>query len=192
MEEEAQDSPTFRWYALQTLSGQEARVKKAIENRAAASGVSDHIRTVLFPTENVSEIKNGKKQVRARKLYPGYLFLEVSLYDAEGKLNQRLWQFVRGIVGVSGFVGGDSPVALKQAEVDEILFQLDAKAGKVAPKVSYGPGDLVKITDGPFEGSVGEVSDVDLERGILRISVGLFGRTTPVELEFWQVEREKV
>lgn len=192
MEEQTEGSPRFRWYALQTLSGQEAKVKKAIENRAVASGIAHQIRTVLLPTENVSEIKNGKKQVRARKLYPGYLFLEVCLYDLEGQLNQQLWQFVRGIVGVSGFVGGDAPVALKQAEIDEILFQLDAKAGKVAPKVTYGPGDLVKITDGPFEGSVGEVAAVDLERGILRISVGLFGRTTPVDLEFWQVEREKV
>lgn len=181
-----------KWYAVQTLSNQEAKVQKTIENCAAASGVKDYIKRVLFPTESVSEVKNGRKYVRVKKLYPGYLFLEIELYHEDGKLNQNLWMFIRNINGVSNFVGGERPVALRQSEIDEILYQVEAKAGQVKPKMTFDVGTMVKITDGPFAGSTGEVESVDPENGKLRVSVGLFGRFTPVDLEFWQVVKEEL
>ncbi|MDR3316519.1 MAG: transcription termination/antitermination protein NusG [Puniceicoccales bacterium] len=188
----AEDTSRFRWYALQVLSNYEARAQKAIGNYARVARVDGFIGRIIFPIENICEIRNGKKVMRRRKLYPGYLFLELDLYDGKGELNHSLWQFMRSIQGVSGFVGTERPVALRQEEVDEVLAQAAAKQRTTVSKRFYEIGIPVKITEGPFAGSSGEIESINEEMGTLRVSVGLFGRKTPVDLEFWQVIKEEL
>ena len=178
-----------QWFALHTLSGQEGKVKSYIEKFRKAEELEDHIFEVLLPTETVSEVKNGKKTTKNRKLYPGYVFIHMLLFGEDKKLNNRSWYFVKETTGVIGFVGGERPAALRQSEVDEIRARIEAASGKEVPKVSYELGEEVKINDGAFVNLTGRIDEIDPERGRLKVSVSIFGRFTPVELEYWQVER---
>jgi transcriptional antiterminator NusG len=179
-----------RWYALQVFSNQEAKVKLYLERFAAREGVA--IDEVLVPSEKVIEIKNGKRYNRTKKFYPGYVFVRMKLYNEEEKLLQSQWYFVRNVQGVLSFVGGERPVPLREEEVARILDQAKA-AATAAPvqRVRFEVGSRVKITNGPFAESLGNVAEIDLENGRMRVSVSLFGRETPVELEFWQAEAMK-
>jgi transcriptional antiterminator NusG len=181
--------PGARWFALHTLSGQEGKVKTYIEKFKKAEELDDYIFDVLLPTEIVSEVKGGKKSTKVRKLYPGYVFLQAKLYDEEGKLINKPWYFVKETTGVIGFVGGDRPAALRQTEIDEIYARIEAASGKEVPKVQYSIGEEVKITDGAFASLTGRIDEIDPDRGKLKVSVSIFGRFTPVELEYWQVQR---
>ena len=178
-----------QWFALHTLSGQEGKVKSYIEKFRKAEELEDHIFEVLLPTETVSEVKNGKKTTKNRKLYPGYVFIHMLLFGEDKKLNNRSWYFVKETTGVIGFVGGERHAALRQSEVDEIRARIEAASGKEVPKVSYELGEEVKINDGAFVNLTGRIDEIDPERGRLKVSVSIFGRFTPVELEYWQVER---
>ena len=178
-----------QWFALHTLSGQENKVKKYIEKFKKAEELEDFVFEVLLPTEIVSEVKGGKKSTKVRKLYPGYVFINMRLYDEEKKVNIKPFYFVKDAGGVIGFVGGDHPAALRQSEIDDIKARLEAAAGKEVPKVTFEVGEEVKITDGPFLNLNGRIDEVDPARGKLKISVSIFGRFTPVELEYWQVQR---
>lgn len=178
-----------QWFALHTLSGQEGKVKTYIEKFKKAEELDDYIFDILLPTEVVSEVKGGKKSVKTRKLYPGYVFIQAKLYDETNKLINKPWYFVKETTGVIGFVGGDRPAALRQKEVDEIYSRIEAASGKEVPKVQYSVGEEVKITDGAFASLTGRIDEIDPERGKLKISVSIFGRFTPVELEYWQVQR---
>ena len=178
-----------QWFALHTLSGQEGKVKSYIEKFGKAEELEEHIFEVLLPTETVSEVKNGKKTTKNRKLYPGYVFIHMLLFGEDKKLNNRSWYFVKETTGVIGFVGGERPAALRQSEVDEISARIEAASGKEVPKVSYELGEEVKINDGAFVNLTGRIDEIDPERGRLKVSVSIFGRFTPVELEYWQVER---
>ncbi len=178
-----------QWFAVHTLSGQENKVKTYIEKFKKPEELDDYLFEVLLPTEVVSEVKGGKKSTKVRKLYPGYVFLQARLYGDDGKLINKPWYFVKEASGVIGFVGGDRPSALRQADVDEIYARIEAASGKEVPKVQYNVGEEVKITDGAFASLTGRIDEVDPERGKLRVSVSIFGRFTPVELEYWQVQR---
>jgi len=178
-----------QWFALHTLSGQENKVTKYIEKFKTIEELDDYIFEVLMPTEVVSEVKNGKKTTKTRKLYPGYVFIQMRLYDETKKLINKPWYFVKEVAGVIGFVGGESPAALRQAEIDEIKARIEAANGKEVPKITYEVGEELKITDGAFANLTGRIDEVDPERGKLKISVSIFGRFTPVELEYWQVQR---
>jgi len=178
-----------QWFAVHTLSGQEGKVKTYIEKFRAAEELDDFIGEVLLPTEVVSEVKAGKKSTKVRKLYPGYVFINMRLYGEDKKLINKPWYFVKETTGVIGFVGGDNPAALRQKEIDEIKARVEAANGKEVPKVSYTVGEEVKITDGAFANLTGRIDEIDPERGKLKISVSIFGRFTPVELEYWQVQR---
>jgi transcriptional antiterminator NusG len=178
-----------QWFALHTLSGQENKVKIYIERFKAAEELDDSIFEVLLPTEVVSEVKNGKKSSKVRKLYPGYVFIQMKLYDEDAKLINKPWYFVKEVAGVIGFVGGEHPAALRQVEIDEIRARIEAANGKEVPKVQYAVGEEVKINDGPFANLNGRIDEIDPDRGKLKISVSIFGRFTPVELEYWQVQR---
>jgi transcriptional antiterminator NusG len=180
--------PGAQWFALHTLSGQENKVKNYIEKFKKAEELDDHIFEVLLPTEIVSEVKAGKKTTKVRKLYPGYVFIQMRLYE-EGQVINKPWYFVKEVAGVIGFVGGDHPAALRQAEIDEVRARIEAASGKEVPKVQYEVGEEVKITDGPFGNLNGRIDEIDPDRGKLKISVSIFGRFTPVELEYWQVQR---
>jgi transcription termination/antitermination protein NusG len=179
-----------QWFALHTLSGQEGKVKTYIERFKTAEELDDAIFEVLLPTEVVSEVKNGKKSTKVRKLYPGYVFIQMRLFDEEAKLINKPWYFVKEVAGVIGFVGGERPAALQQSEIDEIRARIEAANGKEVPKVQYGVGEEVKINDGPFANLNGRIDEIDPARGKLRVSVSIFGRFTPVELEYWQVQRQ--
>jgi transcriptional antiterminator NusG len=178
-----------QWFALHTLSGQEGKVKTYIEKFKKQEELDDSIFEVLLPTEVVSEVKAGKKSTKTRKLYPGYVFIQMRLYGEDNKLINKPWYFVKEVAGVIGFVGGERPAALRQAEIDEIKARIEAASGKEVPKVSYEMGEEVKITDGAFANLTGRIDEIDPARGKLKISVSIFGRFTPVELEYWQVQR---
>jgi len=181
--------PGAQWFALHTLSGQENKVKNYIEKFKKAEELDDHIFKILLPTEVVSEVKGGKKSTKVRKLYPGYVFIQAKLYGDDGKLVNKPWYFVKETTGVIGFVGGDRPAALRQTEIDEIYARIEAASGKEVPKVQYSVGEEVKITDGAFASLTGRIDEIDPDRGKLKVSVSIFGRFTPVELEYWQVQR---
>jgi transcriptional antiterminator NusG len=178
-----------QWFALHTLSGQEGKVKTYIEKFKKAEELDDYIFEVLLPTEVVSEVKSGKKSTKTRKLYPGYVFIQMRLYGEDKKLINKPWYFVKEVAGVIGFVGGDNPAALRQSEIDDIKNRVEAASGKEVPKVQYEIGEEVKITDGAFANLTGRIDEIDPARGKLKISVSIFGRFTPVELEYWQVQR---
>jgi transcriptional antiterminator NusG len=182
-------APGIQWFALHTLSGQEGKVKAYIEKFKKVEELDDHIMEVLLPTEVVSEVKGGKKSTKVRKLYPGYVFIQMRLYDEDNRVINKPWYFVKEVAGVIGFVGGDNPAALRQAEIDEIKARIEAANGKEVPKVQYTVGEEVKINDGPFANLNGRIDEIDPARGKLKISVSIFGRFTPVELEYWQVQR---
>ncbi len=164
-------------------------MKTYIEKFKKVEELDDFIFEVLLPTETVSEVKSGKKSTKVRKLYPGYVFIQMRLYDENGKVINKPWYFVKETTGVIGFVGGDHPAPLRQSEIDDIKTRVEAASGKEVPKVVYTVGEEVKINDGPFLNLTGRIDEVDPERGKLKVSVSIFGRFTPVELEYWQVER---
>ena len=164
-------------------------MKRYLDRYLVSEEMDDYIKEVLMPTETITEVKNGKKTQKVRKFYPGYVFLHMRLYDDDGQILQDPWYFVNGVDGVIGFVGGNHPTPLKEAEINRILSQVKDADGKEVPKVNYEVGEEVKITDGPFLNLNGNIDEIDPERGKIKVSVSIFGRFTPVELEYWQVER---
>lgn len=179
------------WYAVQTLSNQEAKAKAYLDKFIKVEEMGDCVYDVLMPTEVVSEIKNGKKTQRTRRFYPGYIFVHMRLYDDDGKLNQKAWYFVKDAQGVINFVGGENPVPLKTEEIDRILRQVKESEGKEKPKIEFELGEEVKIVDGPFVDLTGKIDEMSPEQGKLKVSVSIFGRFTPVELEYWQVQKRE-
>src|SRR5690625_5044567 len=179
----------MKWYVVQTLSGREERTKQYLDKFKRIEELEDYIGEVLVPTETVTEVKQGKRSQRTRKFYPCYVFVEARLYDENRKLINKPWYFIRETSGVIGVVGGDRPTALRESEIAHIRSQMEAAEGKEVPKVQYEVGEEVKITDGPFLNLSGRIDEIEPERGKLKVSVSIFGRFTPVELEYWQVER---
>jgi transcription termination/antitermination protein NusG len=187
--EEPSSPPPPQWYALHVLSGQEKKVKESLERRAKTEEMGDLIREVVIPTERVSEVKRGKKIESERKLHPGYVYVNMFLRDDEKKLVERTWYFVRETNGVIGFADGDNPQPIRLDEVEIMLGQMREREEKVLPKVAFSLGDKVKVGDGPFQNQEGLIEGVDMERGKLKVSVNMFGRSTSLELEYWQVDK---
>ncbi len=177
------------WFVVQTLSNKEPAAKRYIDRYIAENELEDYLFEVLVPVETVSEVKQGKKTQRQRRLYPGYIFVHCRLYDEEDELVQKVWYYINGADGVIGFAGGKRPAPLKKEEIDRILTQMAEAEGKEVPKVQYEVGEMVKITDGPFLNLTGAIEEIDPDAGKLKVSVSIFGRFTPVVLEYWQVER---
>lgn len=177
------------WFVVQTLSGQEFKVKQSIEKRREQAEVADRVLDVIIPTETVSEVRQGRRIKTERKFFPGYVLLHAILFELDGEPNHEVWYFVRDTQGVIGFVGGERPVPLSAAEVEEIMHQKDKSQEALKPKVQFEVGETVTIKDGAFENFEGAIESVDPDRGRLRVSVSIFGRSTPVEVEYWQVER---
>ena len=171
-----------KWYVVQVLSSQEKKVKKALEENRESHKVHDFIEKIVLPTENVSEVKRGQQKVVEKRLWPGYLLIKMTLNDDS-------WMYVKNTNGVVDFLGGEKPNELTDAEVDELLRDLEDKKTKVSQKHKFEPGDRVKITDGVFVNFVGQVTEVFHDKGRLSVMVSIFGRDTRVDdLEFWQVE----
>jgi transcriptional antiterminator NusG len=171
------------WYIIHTYSGFENKVQESLRTRAEAFGFADKIGQILIPTEEVVELRNGKKVTSKRLVYPGYVLVEMEMSDA-------LWHEVKNTPRVTGFVGGgNSPVPLSPEEVSSILNRQATSAERPRPKMTFEKNDPVRIVDGPFANFSGKVDEVNPERGTLRVMVTIFGRATPVELEFLQVEK---
>jgi transcription termination/antitermination protein NusG len=177
------------WFVIHTLSGQEQKVKESIEKRLKAEEMQDFIKEVLVPMEKVAEIRNGKKSVTARKLYPGYVFVDMVLLDENQKVIEKPWYFIRDTQGIIGFVGGDRPTPTTPEEIESIKAQIAASEDTERPKVSFEVGETVKINDGPFLNFSGVIEEIEPDKGKLRVTVSVFGRNTPVELEYWKVEK---
>ena len=169
------------WYVVHTYSGFEEKVKLSIEEKTEKKGLQDKIVRILIPTERVIELKGGKKRESDKKFYPGYILVEM-------ELNDETWHLVRNTPRVTGFVGGTQPVALSEEEISVILQQIE-KGPVPQVKTQFQKGDSVRIIDGPFTNFVGSVEDVDMDHARLNVMVSIFGRQTPVELNFFQVER---
>ena len=178
-----------QWYVLHCLPGQEQKVLDSIEKRKVREEAADLIHQVLIPTERVEEVKRGKRATTTRKFYPGYIIINMDLVDEKNQLIDRSWYFIRETPGIIGFVGGERPIPLRKEEVESIMAQIHDREDKVVPKVNFEQGETLNINDGPFKGMSAAVEEVDQEKGKLKVSVSIFGRTTPVELEFWQVEK---
>lgn len=195
MEETAEKKDTKsagKWYVIQTLTGHENKVKEAIQKQID-SGVASNVFEVLLPVEKVSEVKQGKKITTTKKYFPGYILVRMNLYaDPKSKtVDEKAWYFIRDIQGVIGFIGsGRQPLPLTDKEVEDLLRQVSDTEDKITPKIVYEVGETVKIKDGAFENFEGVIQEIDYARGKLKLLVSIFGRSTPVELEFWQVERE--
>jgi transcriptional antiterminator NusG len=178
-----------QWFVIHTLSGQEQKVKESIEKRIKPEEMGDFIKEVLVPMERVVEVRNQKKTVSTRKLWPGYVFVDMVLLDENHRIIEKPWYFIKETQGVIGFVGGEPPTPTPAEEVESIKNQISASEEHEKPKVSFEIGETVKINNGPFLNFSGVIEEVEPERGKLKVTVNIFGRNTPVELEYWQVEK---
>ncbi|CAC9456629.1 Transcription antitermination protein NusG [Bathymodiolus heckerae thiotrophic gill symbiont] len=173
-----------RWYVLHARSGYEAKVKIAIEEGVAREGLEDLLSEVMIPTEQVVELKDGQKKTAERKFFPGYMLINMELTEPS-------WLLVKNTNNVIGFIGGSSgkPSPITQREVDKIMARVQEGTDKPKPKVAYQPGEEILVIDGPFNEFNGTVEAVDYEKNLLKVEVLIFGRSTPVELAFSQVQK---
>lgn len=175
----------MNWYVIMAYSGYELKVKAAIEERIALAGLQDQFGEILVPTESVVELKSGAKKKTERKFFPGYILIEM-------EMNDDTWQLVKHTDRVLGFIGGkrDEPAAITQREADEMLSRVRSGSEDMPrPKTVFEPGEIVRVTDGPFADFDGTVEEVDYEKNKMKVAVLIFGRSTPVELEFGQVSK---
>lgn len=179
-----------QWYVVHVLSGQESRVRDRILRQVESEEMGDKIFEVLVPTEMVSEVRRGKKTETKRKFYPGYIIVNMDLLTEDNRLVEQTWYFIKEMDGVIGFAGTkDRPIPMRPREVEGMLAQIKEREENVRPAVQFEVGDTILVNDGPFQSQTGVIEEIDAERGKLRVAVSIFGRSTPVELEFWQVEQ---
>ena len=173
-----------RWYVVHAFSGYEKKVQTALRERVDLAGMQEYFGEVLVPTEEVVEMRGGQKRKSERKFFPGYVLVEM-------ELNDDSWHLVKETPRVMGFIGGkaDKPEAITQREADTILQRIEDSGDKPKPKTLFEPGEMVRVIDGPFNDFNGVVEEVNYEKSRIQVSVLIFGRSTPVELEFGQVEK---
>ena len=173
-----------RWYVVHAYSGFENQVKRSLAERVARSGMEDMFGEILVPTEEVVEMREGQKRKSERKFFPGYVLVQM-------EMNDDTWHLVKDVPKVLGFIGGssDRPAPISDKEADSILHRIQEGVEKPRPKVLFEPGEVVRVIDGPFNDFNGVVEEVNYEKSRLRVAMLIFGRSTPVELEFSQVEK---
>jgi transcriptional antiterminator NusG len=173
-----------RWYVVHAYSGFEGTVKRSLEERIARADMQDQFGDILVPTEEVVEMRGGQQRRSERKFFPGYVLVQMEMTD-------ETWHLVKDVPKVMGFIGGtgDRPAPISDREADAILQRVQEGAEKPRPKVLFEPGEVVRVIDGPFNDFNGVVEEVDYEKSRLKVSVLIFGRSTPVDLEFGQVEK---
>ena len=180
---EAPKNPNMKWYIIHSYSGFERKVKESLESRVNAFGLQEKIGKVLIPTEPVTEVRAGKKYTVERMFYPGYVLVQMDMDD-------HVWHVVKSTPRVTGFVGtGQQPTPLSEEEVNQIVYRVNVGKDKPKIKVKFEKNETVRITDGPFNTFTGTVDEVNEDRETLKVMVTIFGRATPVELEFGQVEK---
>lgn len=175
---------TMRWYVVHAYSAFEATVKKTLIGRIETSGFPELFGEILIPTEEVVEMRDGEKKRSERKFFPGYVLVQM-------EMNDDTWHLVKNVPKVLGFIGGtsDKPAPITEAEANSILNRVEEGVDSPRPKVLYEPGEIIRVTDGPFNDFTGTVEEVNYEKNKLQVSVQIFGRPTPVELDFGQVEK---
>ena len=176
---------SMRWYVIHAYSGYEAQVMRQLQDRINRSGLDNKFGEILVPTEEVVEMRDGKKRKSDRKFFPGYVLVQM-------EMNDDTWHLVKECPRVLGFIGGtaDKPAPISESEANAILQRVEEGVDQPKPKILFEPGEVVRVTDGPFADFNGVVEEVNYEKSRLRVSVLIFGRSTPVELEFGQVEKE--
>jgi transcription termination/antitermination protein NusG len=180
--EVAEQDSTKKWYVIHTYSGFENKVKLSLEERFAHSGLTDKLGDIIIPTEEVVEIRGGKKKISSRKFYPGYVLISVDM-------DQDIWYLIKNTSKVTGFPGGATPAPLSAAEVKDVMDQIKGEAKAPKPKFIFEKGENVRVIEGPFMNFNGVVEEVNPDKGKVKVMVSIFGRATPVELEFPQIER---
>ena len=173
-----------RWYVVHAFSGYEAKVTRSLKERIERAGMQEYFGEILVPTEEVVEMRGGQQRKSERKFFPGYVLVNMEMTD-------ETWHLVKDVPQVMGFIGGteDRPAPITDKEAEAILQRVQEGVDKPRPKVLFEPGEVVRVTDGPFNDFNGVVEEVDYEKSRLKVSVSIFGRSTPVELEFGQVEK---
>lgn len=172
-----------KWYVLHTQTGHEEKVKTGLDKRIIQHHMEQLISQILVPTEKVSDVRDGKRRITERKFFPGYILVEMELTDDS-------WYLVRNTPGVTGFIGsGAKPVALRENEINAILKHAEDAEEKPIPKVLFEKGEAIRVVDGPFVNFNGTVEEINPLKGKLKVVISIFGRSTPVELEYWQVEK---
>ena len=181
----------MRWYVLRVASNREEQVRETLMRKVTLEALESDIGRVVVPVEQVKRIRSGKQKVQKRKLYPGYVFMEIEP-DAEGKISEKAWFLIKETVGVGDFVGTEGlPVSMSETDVAKMLSEVEKVGEQTAAniKVDFAKGDVVKIREGAFENFEGAVDSIDTERGVVRVIVTIFGRSTPLDIEYWQIEK---
>lgn len=178
------ESAALKWYVVNTYSGHENRAKLGLEERIKNGGLEDEFGEILIPTENVMEMVKGQRRTSTRKFYPGYMFVQMVI-------NERTFHLVKGTPKITGFLGGQHPSPVPERDITGVHTAMDTGKSKPTPKVSYAVGDTVMVIDGPFTTFSGTIEDVNLDKEKVKVLVSMFGRATPVELQFDQVEKQQ-
>ncbi len=176
-----ESAATQEWYVIHTYSGYENKVKMSLEDRFAHAGLMDKLGEIIIPTEEVVEIRGGKKKISSRKFYPGYVLIKV-------EMDQDIWYLIKNTPKVTGFPGGATPAPLTETEVKDVMDQIKGEAKAPKPKFIFEKGENVRVIEGPFMNFNGVVEEVNPDKGKVKVMVSIFGRATPVELEFPQIE----
>ena len=180
---------TLHWYVIRVQAGKEERVRDGIMKRIAAKDLTDKVTQALVPVERVTEVRGGKKRVTPRKIYPGYLMLEADIDDEDDPRAEQVWYVIRETPGFGDFVGSHGrPDPMSDDEVSRILGRMEESEQEPTVKVGFSRGDMVRVKDGPFLGSEGSVEEVYPEKSKVRVMLSVLGRSTPVELNLWEVE----
>ncbi len=173
----------MKWYVVHTQTGAEEKAKAGLESRMATTALKNYISEIVVPTEQVSEIRGGKKRITSRKFFPGYILVKMDM-------NKESWYLVKSTPGITGFIGpGRMPTSISEEEVKSIIQRTQDTETKPSPKIVFDLGEAVRISEGPFANFNGSVMEVYPDRGKLKVSVSIFGRSTLVEMEYWQVEK---
>jgi transcriptional antiterminator NusG len=181
----------MRWYVLRVASNREEQVKEALARKVTLEGLESVIGRIVVPVEQVKRIRGGKQKVFKRKLYPGYVFMEIEPGE-DGKISEKAWFLIKETIGVGDFVGTEGlPVPMSDSDVAKVLIEVERTTQQAAVniKVDFAKGDVVKIREGAFENFEGAVDSIDAERGVVRVIVTIFGRSTPLDIEYWQIEK---
>jgi transcriptional antiterminator NusG len=178
----------MQWFVLRVASNKELQVRDALENKMRAEGI-ESVGRILVPVEQVKRIRAGKQRVHKRKLYPGYVFMELQTKE-DGRAADDAWFVIKETMGVGDFIGTEGvPTAMRDTEVSKMLNEIERPEDTPNIKVDFEKGDVVKINDGAFENFEGTVDEIDPERGVVRVIVSIFGRSTPLDIEYWQIEK---
>jgi transcriptional antiterminator NusG len=179
----------MQWYVLRVASNKEEQVREALARKVQVESLGDIIGRIVVPVEQVKRIRAGKQKVHKRKLYPGYVFMEMQVKE-DGKIDERAWFVIKETMGVGDFIGTEGvPTPMRDTDVAKMLQEAEKPDETPSIKVEFRKGDVVKIREGAFENFEGAVDSIDAERGIVRVIVTIFGRSTPLDIEYWQIEK---